>query len=150
MRDGSLALLAMLASAPPGQHYELAMHLISAHADPRAVCRSYVDNADVHQHEHDGPGTIRNHERGRLNFSEAKIEEVLEELEAEYDGWCRRLTLGNREGIQEWMSGHGVSSHWSHDLPRLSFGGRLGSFSIPPGWWVIVSGDAAEASEQAP
>ena len=61
--------------------WELAMHLISAHADPMAVCRSGEDNADQHHHEHTGPCTIRNHTPASRVFDEKKIELVLEEIE---------------------------------------------------------------------
>lgn len=62
--------------------YDLAMHLVSAHCDPMAVCRFPPDNIDQHEHEHDGPGTIRNHPRDDLSFDEQKVEDVLEETEA--------------------------------------------------------------------
>lgn len=61
--------------------WELVMHLISAHADPLAVCRSYADNLDQHEHEHRGPGTIRNHSPASRFFNAVKIELVLEECE---------------------------------------------------------------------
>jgi hypothetical protein len=62
--------------------YELAMHLISAHCDPMAVCRFPPDNADQHEYEHAGPGTIRSHPGDSLAFDEQKVEDVLEEAEA--------------------------------------------------------------------
>jgi hypothetical protein len=61
---------------------ERAFHLISAHADPMAICRSEADNDDQHDHEHTGPGTIRNHPRDWLGWDAAKIEAILEEAEA--------------------------------------------------------------------
>lgn len=72
-------LAAALASA---QAYDLAMHLVGEHADGMAVARPRAENAGQHEHEHDGPGTIRNHPRGWLGYSPARVEETLEELEA--------------------------------------------------------------------
>lgn len=63
--------------------YCLAMHLVSEHADPLAITRDLAGNTEQHDHEHDGPGTIRNHLRASRLYQQDKIEEVLEELEAE-------------------------------------------------------------------
>jgi hypothetical protein len=73
-------LAAALASA---QSYDLAMHLVGEHADGMAVARPRAENDGQHEHEHDGPCTIRNHPRDWLGYSADKVEEVLEELEAE-------------------------------------------------------------------
>lgn len=62
--------------------WNLAMHLISKHADSMAIERSHKDNEAQHDHEHDGPGTIRNHPRDWLGWDEHEIEAVLEECEA--------------------------------------------------------------------
>lgn len=62
--------------------YNLAMHLIGEHADGLAVARPRTENIEQHKHEHDGPGTIRNHPRGWLGYSATRVEETLEELEA--------------------------------------------------------------------
>jgi hypothetical protein len=67
-------------STPEEGH--LAWHLISEHADGAAVMRPLKDNQDAHEHEHDGPGTIRNHDRLSLHYDEAKKAEVLAELAA--------------------------------------------------------------------
>lgn len=61
--------------------WELAMHLISRHADPMAICRDYDDNSEQHHHEHTGPGTIRDHSPASRTFNLEKIELVLEEIE---------------------------------------------------------------------
>lgn len=66
--------------APP-LPWQLAMHLISAHCDGIAIGRDWAGNADQHKHEHDGPGTIRDHPRGSLHFDADEIEEVLAESE---------------------------------------------------------------------
>src|SRR5216683_1552624 len=45
------------------------LHLVSMHADPMAVCRTAAENDDQHEHEHRGPGTIRNHPAGDLGYN---------------------------------------------------------------------------------
>jgi hypothetical protein len=60
----------------------LALHLVSIHCDPMAIARSYDENVDMHDHEHKGPGTIRNHDPAWLGCDAAKAEDVLEEAEA--------------------------------------------------------------------
>jgi hypothetical protein len=64
-----------------GQGWQRAMHLISTHADPMAICRSAQENEHQHQYEHTGPCTIRNHPVSLLTYDAAKIEVVLEEIE---------------------------------------------------------------------
>lgn len=59
----------------------LALHLVSAHCDGMAIARSRAENLDQHAHEHQGPGTIRNHHLTSLIYDDQKIERVLEELE---------------------------------------------------------------------
>ena len=59
----------------------LAFHLISAHADPMAICRAPADNTAQHGPEHTGPGTIRSHWPDWLGWDAARIELVLEEAE---------------------------------------------------------------------
>jgi hypothetical protein len=61
-----------------------AFHLISAHADPMAICRSPEDNRVQHEHEHDGPGTIRSHWKDWAGWDENMLERVLEEAESEF------------------------------------------------------------------
>jgi hypothetical protein len=61
--------------------WALAMHLISAHCDSMAIERTPAENKDQHEHEHDGPGTIRNHPRNWLGWDENEIERTLEECE---------------------------------------------------------------------
>lgn len=82
---GSLAaLIAEFQDRPEtAPAWELAMHLISEHADPMAICRNYDDNSEQHHHEHTGPGTIRGHSPGSRVFSIKKIELVLEDIEDE-------------------------------------------------------------------
>jgi hypothetical protein len=50
------------------------------------------------------------------------------------------LTAGNWRSVQAWMAAHGVHSHWSGgEFPRLSWGGRLGSYNVDPGCWIALS-----------
>lgn len=70
-------------SGTPEETGHLAYHLISEHADGLAIGRPLADNEEAHKHEHDGPGTIRNHDRDSLHFDRAKMAEVLAELEAD-------------------------------------------------------------------
>jgi hypothetical protein len=63
----------------PGE--DLALHLVSTHWDPMAICRTVPDNVAQHAHEHQGPGTLRNHDPAWLGYDETKIEEVLDEAE---------------------------------------------------------------------
>jgi hypothetical protein len=58
----------------------LAQHLASRHADGMALQRSLAENRDVHQHEHDGPGTIRNHDRDDLAYDDQAVRQILAEL----------------------------------------------------------------------
>lgn len=60
---------------------DLAFHLISAHADPMAICRAPAGNTVQHDGEHTGPGAIRNHWPGWLGWDADQIELVLEEAE---------------------------------------------------------------------
>lgn len=57
--------------------WHLAMHLISEHCNSAAVASGWKANAESHQHEHFGPGGIRNHPAGSLAWDEDKIEQVL-------------------------------------------------------------------------
>lgn len=77
------ALEEFLAEAQAKDAYDLAMHLISVHADPMAVGRPYPENQDQHDYEHSGPGTIRGHSRLDRDWDENKIEKVLAECEAD-------------------------------------------------------------------
>jgi hypothetical protein len=56
------------------------LHLVSMHADPMAVLRSEADNDDQHEHEHRGPGTIRNHLAGDLTYNTVTAKASLTEL----------------------------------------------------------------------
>lgn len=64
-------------------HQHLAKHLASRHADGLALTRTLADNQDAHQHEHDGPGTIRNHPREDLSWDGEKVDQVVAEMMAD-------------------------------------------------------------------
>lgn len=60
-----------------GEYPDLNLHLISAHCYAGGFHDSPQDAADNHQHEHDGPGTIRNHDLGDLFWDAEKIATVI-------------------------------------------------------------------------
>lgn len=60
---------------------ELWAHLVSRHAVIISPELSEAELFDLHKHEHDGPGTIRNHPREDLSFNLKKLGEVLSESE---------------------------------------------------------------------
>lgn len=162
----------MLANRPR-RAYLLAMHCISAHCNIAAVHSSWKDNFEYHWAEHTGPGGIRNHHYADLSFDKEKIEEVLGEAEQEEDRGCdgllpvrftqvllRRGPAGllqpfsaamlaedNWRQVILWLKSAGVHATWNANPPRLFFGGRLGSYAIPPGWLVVLRDGAAEAHE---
>lgn len=59
----------------------LAWHLANRHADGMALARSEAANKDAHDHEHTGPGTIRNHDRDDLSWRQDELDAVVAELE---------------------------------------------------------------------
>jgi hypothetical protein len=59
---------------------ELWLHLVSAHAAGCDPTMTYADLEDLHEHEHDGPGTIRNHPRESRMWDRAKLATVLREI----------------------------------------------------------------------
>jgi len=63
---------------------ELWAHIVSEHCN-MAPPGSVSDMLDYHEHEHRGPGTIRNHDENSLHYSLRKLAKVLSELEPEDD-----------------------------------------------------------------
>lgn len=59
------------------QYPALNLHLVSAHCNAAALTHTDAEAAESHTHEHDGPGTIRNHPRGDLFYDPQKIADVL-------------------------------------------------------------------------
>jgi hypothetical protein len=150
----------------PGSAWALAMHCISAHCNVASVHNSWTDNVEFHWGEHAKAGGIRDHHYADLSFDEEKIEAILEEAEAEdhqaRDGLAPALYSGglqwpqgtavvldesNWRSVILWLKSGGVHATWNQDPPRLFFGGRLGSFAVPPGWLIILRDGAAEARE---
>lgn len=54
-------------------------HLVSAHAGIFPLQATLEELMDMHEHEHNGPGTIRNHPRESREYSLKKIGKVLSE-----------------------------------------------------------------------
>lgn len=64
--------------------YRLAMHTIGVHCNAAAISeRSFAELRDQHEHEHFGPGGLRNHSYTDLSYDAATVEEVLEEAEGD-------------------------------------------------------------------
>lgn len=64
------------------ERLELWAHIVSEHCNC-APPGSLSAMLEYHDHEHDGPGTIRNHPRESRRYSLRKLAEVLSELEPE-------------------------------------------------------------------
>lgn len=60
---------------------ELWAHLVSEHAGIWPLDATYAELKDEHDHEHRGPGTIRNHPEESRKYSVKKLGEVLSESE---------------------------------------------------------------------
>lgn len=58
-----------------------------------------------------------------------------------------RLTETNWASIVGWLSAHGVHSSWSLTRQVLTFGGPRGSYSAPPGYWIVVYGKEDPGAE---
>ena len=61
------------------------LHLTSEHAGLYSPELSMEELEDIHQYEHKGPGTIRNHPKHSLYYSLNKVSEVLSEGDEEFD-----------------------------------------------------------------
>lgn len=64
------------------ERLELWAHIVSEHCN-MAPPGSLMAMLDYHDHEHEGPGTIRNHDHASRHYSLRKLAEVLSELEPE-------------------------------------------------------------------
>lgn len=66
---------------------DLRLHIVSAHANLAGLTLSEDEALDYHDHEHAGPGTIRDHDREALFFDPQQVEESIlgEVLAAEPD-----------------------------------------------------------------
>ena len=65
----------------PEDPMRLWAHLVSQHATIVPVQATLEELIGMHEHEHDGPGTIRNHPRESREYSLKKIGKVLSESE---------------------------------------------------------------------
>lgn len=62
----------------------LQLHLVSAHCNAAALGLTASQARDAHQHEHDGPGTIRNHPRSSTLWDADKVADIIIEAASEY------------------------------------------------------------------
>lgn len=100
--SGFLGEVPRVAQIPDNEWGRLALHLASMHADPMAPQRGLRENRDHHGHEHDGPGTIRNHDRESLHFDLDRARYViLEMMGEEY-----RSTSPGRRAYERYRSQH--------------------------------------------
>lgn len=60
---------------------ELWAHLVSQHAAIVPLDETYAALKDLHEHEHKGPGTIRNHPEGSRAYAFQALGKVLAEDE---------------------------------------------------------------------
>jgi len=60
---------------------ELWAHLVSEHATCLDLDFTFSDLEDMHEHEHHGPGGIRNHPEASRKYSLKRMGDVLSELE---------------------------------------------------------------------
>lgn len=60
---------------------ELWAHLVSQHATIIDLNCTLAELKDMHEHEHEGPGTIRNHPEESREYSLKKLGQVLSESE---------------------------------------------------------------------
>lgn len=67
------------AEGPGEDRVKLWAHIVSQHASMLSPETPLDVLIDVHEHEHDGPGTIRNHPRESREYSLKKLGEVLSE-----------------------------------------------------------------------
>jgi hypothetical protein len=65
---------------------DLWAHIVSEHCN-MAPPGSVSDMMEHHEHEHEGPGTIRNHDPHSYHYSLRKLAAVLSELEPEDDDY---------------------------------------------------------------
>ena len=56
-------------------------HLVSEHANVIDLDYPFAELLDMHRHEHNGPGGIRNHAESLRNYSLKRLGQVLSESE---------------------------------------------------------------------
>lgn len=60
------------------------LHLVSAHATILRGNLTFEELQALHQHEHDGPGTIRDHDRASRSYYLREIGKVLSEADPRF------------------------------------------------------------------
>lgn len=81
-------------------------HIVSEHASMISPELTLADLIEIHEHEHDGPGTIRNHPRESRTYSLHKIGKVLSEAEPELP-----LLVTEHDYLASYSSGREVGCH---------------------------------------
>jgi hypothetical protein len=90
---------------------DLWAHIVSEHCNA-APPGSVSEMMEYHEHEHEGPGTIRNHDPNSFHYSLKKLVKVLSEVEDEEDeykgSFCEaadneghRICAASREGSDD-------------------------------------------------
>ena len=149
--DPELVRAAAMAVAPPASAAKvLAQHLASEHALIAAIDCSHEANAGAHWRAHTDLGASPGHHITSFAFDPVRADLYAVEAAAgwphryynirwfDQTGFAVRVAEDNYPTLVAWLSVFGVSATWDHEPPRLSFGGRLGSFCIPPGWWAVT------------
>ncbi len=80
-------------------HDALRLHLLSAHCNLAAATLSDTEALDQHQHEHDRPGTIRNHDRASLHWDDDRIRAMLAEADNDDRAGYVRATSNIRDRL---------------------------------------------------
>lgn len=70
---------------------DLRLHLLARHCLINAATLADHAVIDAHEHEHDGPGTIRNHPRDDHSWTVEKVNDVLADLRDDWEGQARYL-----------------------------------------------------------
>lgn len=94
------------ASRVEEQPAKLWAHLVSMHATMLSPETPLADLIEIHEHEHDGPGTIRNHPRELREYSLHKIGKVLSEAEPDVEP-----TNTEHEYLASYSGGREVGCH---------------------------------------
>lgn len=60
--------------------------------------------------------------------------------------WAMLLTEDNWHSVILFMAANCVHATWDAGPGRLSFGGRLGKYCVPPGWWIMLERSGSPAA----
>ncbi len=87
-------------------------HLVSEHAGIFPLQATLDELIEMHEHEHNGPGTIRNHPRESRAYSLNKIGKVLSEAEPDADAApLASAALITHEYLASYSGGREVGCH---------------------------------------